>query len=208
VCKVVCYIDGFNLYHGIDDLKKPHLKWVNLYDLANSLIYPNERLVAVNSFSAFATWKKHQYRRHLSYVKALEHVGVNCIISHFKKKPRSCRSCKASWMDHEEKETDVRLALKILEDAVDDVFDRAIIVSGDSDLVPVVQTIKRRYPKKNILIATPPKRFSASRDLRASAHKSKEITQGRIAKNLLPKDLQDGAGKLIVSRPERYDLPV
>ena len=26
--RVACYIDGFNLYHAIDDLDKPHLKWL------------------------------------------------------------------------------------------------------------------------------------------------------------------------------------
>ena len=35
--RVACYVDGFNLYHAIDDLRKPHLKWVNLWALAESL---------------------------------------------------------------------------------------------------------------------------------------------------------------------------
>ncbi|MFO1241201.1 MAG: hypothetical protein U1E64_12690 [Sphingomonadaceae bacterium] len=26
--RVIVYIDGFNLYHAIDDLGQPHLKWL------------------------------------------------------------------------------------------------------------------------------------------------------------------------------------
>lgn len=207
MCKVACYIDGFNLYHGIDDLNKPHLKWVNLYGLAGSFLYAKERLVGVNYFSAYATWLRYQYPRHQAYVAALEYVGVSCVMAHFKTKQRACRNCGSTWIDHEEKETDVRLALKVLEDACDGVFDRAILISGDSDLVPVVQTIRRKFPEKKILIVVPPGRYSSSRDLRRSAHHSIEITKGRIGKCLLPHELKDGAGNLIAARPVEYAPP-
>lgn len=36
--RVICYIDGFNLYHAIRDLKQPYLKWVNLWTLASVFI--------------------------------------------------------------------------------------------------------------------------------------------------------------------------
>ncbi len=26
--RIIAYIDGFNLYHAIDSLGKPHLKWL------------------------------------------------------------------------------------------------------------------------------------------------------------------------------------
>jgi uncharacterized LabA/DUF88 family protein len=47
----------------------------------------------------------------------------------------------------EEKETDVNLALKIFEDAFFDNYDRAIIISGDSDIIPVIATIRRLSKK-------------------------------------------------------------
>jgi hypothetical protein len=34
---VIAYIDGFNLYHAIDDLEKPHLKWLDLNALSKRL---------------------------------------------------------------------------------------------------------------------------------------------------------------------------
>ena len=41
------YIDGFNLYHAIDDLGLPHLKWVNLFALARQLVRRDESVVRV-----------------------------------------------------------------------------------------------------------------------------------------------------------------
>ena len=65
----ITYIDGFNLYHSIDELDRPELKWLNLWSLAESLIRKNEELVEVNYFSAYATWLPDAYRRHRQYTK-------------------------------------------------------------------------------------------------------------------------------------------
>lgn len=205
--RAACYVDGFNLYHSIDDLNKPHLKWVNLWALAESFVYTNEKLVAVNYFSAYATWRPANFSRHRIYVQSLEHFGVKAFMAHFKSKQRKCRGCQRTWTDHEEKETDVHIALRVLADAVDDVFDRAIIISADSDLVSVLSLLKSRYPKKRILVATPPGRFSIGRDLLQHAHSRLEITKGRIAKCLLPSKIHGEDGTVIVTRPAEYDPP-
>jgi hypothetical protein len=34
--RVIVYIDGFNLYHAIDDLRKPWLKWLDLQAMAEA----------------------------------------------------------------------------------------------------------------------------------------------------------------------------
>lgn len=205
--RAACYVDGFNLYHAIDNLDKPHLKWVDLWALAESLIYPNETLVSVNYFSAYATWLPANHARHRKYVKGLECHGVKAFMAHFKSKQRKCRGCQRTWIDHEEKETDVHIALRVLADAVDDVFDRAILISADSDLVPVLSLLKSRYPKKQILVATPPGRYSIGRDILQHAHSGIEITKGRIAKCLLPGEIYGADGKVIVTRPKNYDPP-
>lgn len=36
--RVAFYIDGFNLYHAIDDLGVDYLKWNSLWDLAQGII--------------------------------------------------------------------------------------------------------------------------------------------------------------------------
>ena len=53
--RVIAYVDGFNLYHSIDDLQKPYLKWVNLWALATSICGANETLTKVYQFTALPT---------------------------------------------------------------------------------------------------------------------------------------------------------
>ncbi len=84
--RVIAYIDGFNLYHAIDELGKPHLKWLDLWNLSASIARPHEQLVTVNYFSAYANWKPASAQRHRIYVKALKHQGAACIMGHFKEK--------------------------------------------------------------------------------------------------------------------------
>jgi uncharacterized LabA/DUF88 family protein len=202
--RVACYIDGFNLYHSIDDLKKPHLKWVDLRALAQSLCRPGETLVKVVYFSAYATWMPDPYSRHREYVAALKHAGVDCHMARFSEKSARCKKCGATWKRHEEKETDVHFCLTLLEDAIDDVFDRVIIVSVDSDIVPSVRAVRRRMPGKQVFLATPPNRHSAARELLNSCNSGTAITAGRLAKCLLPETVVDANGKQIAKRPASY----
>ncbi len=87
--KVAAFIDGFNLYHAIDDIGMDHLKWVNLYRLCKHFAPdPDNELVNVYYFSAFATWRKDAYKRHRAYVKALRATSVIPVMGKFKQKDR------------------------------------------------------------------------------------------------------------------------
>jgi hypothetical protein len=85
MARALTYFDGFNLYHAIDELGRPALKWVNLWTLSGLLIRPGETLVGVKYFSAYATWLPGPFSRHRSYVAALRHFGVETVMGHFKK---------------------------------------------------------------------------------------------------------------------------
>ncbi len=206
-CRVVCYIDGFNLYHSIDNLSRPHLKWLNLWELSKTMLRNGEILKHVKYFSAFAKWLPNPYKRHRTYVAALEATGVTPIMSHFKQKWRTCKICKNTWKTHEEKETDVRVALTVMEDGYDDIYDRAIIVSGDSDLVPVIERARARFVDKTFYIAAPPGQFGSSRDIRGAAHGSFEIRPSRLKRCLFDQNVTNGDGEIIAVRPQNYDLP-
>src|SRR6266481_4563101 len=119
--RVACYIDGFNLYHSLDDLQKPYLKWVDLWALSQSLCRPGETLAKVAYFSAFATWRADAYARHRQYVSAIQQHKVECHMARFSAQTARCLKCKTTWIRHEEKETDVHFSLTFLEDAIDNV---------------------------------------------------------------------------------------
>jgi hypothetical protein len=99
----------------------------------------------------------------------------------------------------------VHFSLKLVEDAIDDVFDRAIIISADSDLVPAVRVVRRRTP--GIFLATPPGRYAMARDLLGVCNSGMSKTAGRIANCLLPEELLDGNNNLLVRRPPGYAPP-
>jgi uncharacterized LabA/DUF88 family protein len=202
--RVIAYVDGFNLYHAVAELNKPHLKWLDLHKLAESICGRGETLVGVHYFTAYATWMPHQVGRHREYVKALQHVGVHCIIGHFKEKPRQCKKCGARWIGHEEKETDVAIAVQLMADAFTDQFDRALIISADSDLAPALRTIRQHHPRRSLDVIAPPGRFSAARDLKPMF----QITPGRLAKCLLPVSATAADGSVIFTRPEPYAPPL
>jgi hypothetical protein len=201
--RVIAYIDGFNLYHSVDDLDKPHLKWLDLKALAASICGGSETLVETKYFTAHATWLPGPFLRHKAYVAALKHVGVTCYIGHFKEKHRHCAKCGARWIAHEEKETDVAIAVELVAEAFLNRFDRALIISADSDLAPAIKTVQAHFPKKSVNVIAPPGRKAHARDLNPLF----EITAGRLAKCLLPASAKDASGAAVFTRPPSYDPP-
>jgi hypothetical protein len=92
--RVICFVDGFNLYHAIDVMKKPHLKWLDLRKLFSHLTRSKSQIITqILYFSAYPTWKPDSYRRHRDYVAALLATGVTPILGQFKKKPKQCKKC-------------------------------------------------------------------------------------------------------------------
>jgi uncharacterized LabA/DUF88 family protein len=215
--RVMAYVDGFNLYHGIEDMvrscavrggRRPeHLKWVNLWSLIRAFTKPaDETLVKVYYFSAYATWKPDAFRRHVAYVKALESVGVTVVLGRFKEKSRFCTNCRTEFKSHEEKETDVNLALTLQHDAMTHSFDKAIIVTGDADLKPAVQRVRQMDPGLVIHSLLPKNRLRASQDFRSVCQMSQQFGARHLEMSLFPETIQTRDGKTIV-RPAKYAPP-
>jgi hypothetical protein len=118
----------------------------------------------------------------------------------FKDKPRECNHCHTRWTSHEEKETDVNIAIHLIKDAFEKQFDRAIVISADSDLVPAVDMAKNHDRTRNIDVVAPPGRWGHARDL----HPVIAITAGRVRRSLFPATLTHKDGTAIV-RPTEYD---
>ncbi len=208
--RVSAFVDGFNLYHAIDDLGAHHLKWVNLRKLCEIFAPPPVYdLEEVLYFSAFATWRPQSYRRHREYVKALEASGVTAVMGRFKEKDRSCVNCGNTWIDHEEKETDVNIGIHLLDRASRDLYDRALLISGDSDLVPAVRMVRDRFPKKEFRIIGPVGR-GFSMDLVSVAggkECGKRMKEVHLEECLLPSGIRSDAGQLVATRPAKYHPP-
>ncbi len=195
--RAVFYIDGFNLYHSIKTLRNEQLKWLSLTSLAKMLIPKrDEDVISVKYFSAIAFKRgAASVQKHQAYISALQSEGVECILGRFKNQTRNCRNCNSSWQHPEEKETDVNIAIQMIADGYDDIYDVCYLVSADTDLVPPLQMIKNKLPTKEIVAVSPPNR-PHGQHIRSIAHRSLKLNTNQIANCRLPVALNH-QGKLI-----------
>ncbi len=162
------YVDGYNVYHALNDdcfpyKNKPHTpdyryrkyKWLNYNKLALSIIGPQDTIENIYYFTAFAKWRPGSFRRHKKYIKALRAEGVKVVQGHFMRTYIECHNCKTEFLTHKEKGTDVNIALQILKDALDDIYDRAILISSDSDLLPAIEAVHKYAPDKEVGVMFP-----------------------------------------------------
>jgi uncharacterized LabA/DUF88 family protein len=202
---VIFYIDGFNLYHALLRIRDPKVEWLDLRALCGRLIFPKtEKIVAIKYFSAYAHWLPQPMARHQEYVAALAATGVVPILGHFKNKDRKCFACGTEWVAHEEKETDVSIGITMLNDAYKGSYERAYLITRDSDLMPAIKMIRAEFPKKEIVAVAPPM-MGHSNDLLTVCQQKKKISPAQVWSCLLPREVKDPTGKTVAVRPTKYD---
>ncbi|MGB7296826.1 MAG: NYN domain-containing protein [Candidatus Aminicenantales bacterium] len=153
--RVFFFIDGFNFYHSIDFPGYYKYKWLSYRKLAEILIRQNENIEEVLFFTAFAFWNRPKINRHEILIRALASTGVKTIFGRFKEKEIKCQRCKRYFRQPIEKQTDVNIAVNLLKFAILDRFDKAYIVSGDTDLIPAIEAFRELFPQKEICIVFP-----------------------------------------------------
>ena len=202
--RVAAFVDGFNLYFGMKDAGFKRFYWLDVVALARTLLKPDQRLVATHYFTARIRDNGRNVadqKRQNTYIEALAMQGVQCQFGHYLEKPRQCRRCHATWTDYEEKMTDVNIAIQLLNDAFDDVYDVALVISGDSDLTAPVRRVLQRYPGKRVIVAFPPRRYSS--ELKRWATGFVSIGDDKLRASQLPDTLTKLDG-YVLSRPATW----
>ncbi len=185
--RVISFVDGFNLYHAIARLKQPHLNWIDLKKLSQFFVKSqSEELIQILYFSALSihTSEKNQAQQKV-YIAAQKHRGIKVILGQFKKKNRYCSLCLSHSTIHEEKETDVNIALTLFELAYQDAYDRAFLISNDSDQAPAIKKVLKHFPHKKITIVAPPLSRQCNELIQVASDKTK-ITIHHLERCLLP----------------------
>lgn len=197
------YIDGFNLYYGLKDEYGRKYLWLDLEALCASMLAPGQKLTAVKYFTAPVRGAPESLQRQQVYWNALGVENPTVIIERgrFQKKTPTCRSCGNTWTSYEEKESDVGLAVAVVEDAAMKAFDTAILVSADSDLCPGLAAVRRLHPSAKIVAAFPPRRTSDK--LKRITDASFTISKRKLANSLLPESVYSADGK-VFSRPPSW----
>ncbi len=156
MARTAFFIDGFNLFHSLDCKSAYHkYKWLNLAKLSQRFIGNKDAISDVFYFTTYTTWDSKKLVKHQNYVKVLQLAGVKVVFGEFRNVDRSCRFCGKSYRTFEEKRTDVNIAIHLFKTAVADIWDKAVIISGDSDLIPAVEAVKKTFPNKQVGIVIP-----------------------------------------------------
>lgn len=194
------YIDGLNVYHSLDNWRFYKYKWLNYRKLAETLLRPEDSVVDIFYFTTYARWKPQSFARHKQYIKVLRSVKITDVQGRFMDKEIQCHLCKKLFWTHEEKQTDVNIALYLLADVMNDVFDRAVIISGDTDLVPVIEMVHKLAPDKEIGVIFPLRRYHNS--LRKAADFTITMKESILESCQFPDEVT--VGTLIIKKPDYW----
>lgn len=198
--RVAAYIDGFNLYNGLKEKYARKYLWLDLEAVAGRLLRPDQELVAVKYFTAFVRNDPAALARQNAFIGALRATtGVEVVLGRFQEKTQTCFKCGSTWRTYEEKETDVNIAVTMLQDGVSHRFDIALVLSADSDLCPAVKTLTGLVPRARVVAVFPPARRSDK--LAQAVHASFRLGESIIRQSQLPSRVTDASGAIFVRPP-------
>lgn len=182
--RVLVYIDGFNLYFGMMEAGFENCRWLDVKKLAESMLKPGQQIVKVKYFTSRVSNDPPKQKRQSTYIEALEVQGVEVIYGHYQNNIADCKRCGHTWDNSKEKMTDVNIATHLIIDAFKDQYDLAMLVSGDSDLVPPIRAIHENFNNKSVFVAFPPSRQNVS--VRNAAKGSMPIGRKKLVDSQLP----------------------
>lgn len=107
------------------------------------------------------------------------------------------------YKTHEEKYTDVNIAVRLFQAAINSEYDTAIIVTGDTDLVPCLEGIRMSFPNKRIEIVFPVGRRRQELESLSDFHQ--QISEAHLANCQFPDTvITDKTKGLSVRRPHSW----
>lgn len=203
--RVIAYVDGFNLYFGLRSKAWKRYYWLNIQTLITDLLKPGQRLVETKYFTSRVSGTPSdpdKCKRQSTYLEALSTLrAFSVFYGHYLEKTATCLRCGACWRVHEEKMTDVNIAVELVVDAFADSFDTALLVSGDSDLTAPVETVRRRFPRKAVIVGFPPGR--TSKRLERAATAAFVIGRKKLADSQFPDQVVKADG-YILQKPQKW----
>lgn len=204
--RVAVYIDGFNVYHGLMDKGWGRYRWLDYVALMERFMLPHQELVLVKYFTSLMRHQPSTLLRQEEYLRALEaRGGIEVIRGEFEARKVKCRKCGEWYKRPQEKKTDVNLATHLIVDGFDDRYDRVILMTADSDLVPAAKVVVGRLVKALVLL-DPPRRHC--NELVELAHAHLHVGKSWMARAQLPNPVEftNTRGKVKrLWRPDGWD---
>ena len=201
--RIITYIDGFNLYFGLKSKNWKKYYWLNLKELSNNLLIKDQKLVKTKYFTSRVNDNPEKQKRQSTFIDALETLSdFEIYYGKYQQNKVECYQCHYVFSDQNEKMTDVNIATEMLCDAFRDSYDTAILISGDSDLIPPIRAIQNHFPRKKVIVAFPPERYNKS--VKDVAKGSFIIGRSKLHNSLFPDTLTSKTGFLL-NKPKEWD---
>lgn len=214
--KVKVYIDWYNLYHSINNqFWHKGYYWINYNKLLQNYITEDEEIIGIDYYTAYCERNDRKKDRHIKLVKLLRDQNIRVILWKYIRKSWKYTKNKPineveysdfvireiavedhsntipnmlNYVTREEKWTDVDMALAIVWDWLTDVFDRAIIVSGDSDFLPAIKKVRRMKQDKiftSLLLAK-----TKGKAIRRTCDEALVLSEVDIAQSILEDEVE------------------
>jgi len=201
------YVDGFNLYYGA--LKGTPYKWLDLSALMSNIL-PRNDIIRVKLFTARITPRPNDLdasKRQDAYLRAMSaHCSnLDIIYGHFLYNttrmyladPPATGPRTVEVVKTEEKGSDVNLAVHMVDDAWQDLYDVGVVISNDSDLAGPMEIVQRL--KKTTGLITPGRRRPSQQLLQHSSFR-KTLRPAQLAAAQLPDQIPGTP----ISRPRSW----
>ena len=199
--RVIVYVDGFNLYFGMVEANLANYKWLDIDLLVKNLLKPTQELIQIKYFTSRVSNNPEKQKRQTNYIEALQTKDIKIFYGHYQRGHMECNRCGNIWATYNEKMTDVNIATQMIIDAYQDNYDMAMLMSGDSDLVPPIKSVHENFPNKRIFVAFPPKRHNSSVALVSKG--SMVIGRKKLVDSQLPNEVQKKDG-YILRKPKEW----
>jgi uncharacterized LabA/DUF88 family protein len=137
--RVAVYIDGSNLYYKLKDLGIKNTTYFGYGDFSKWLSR-ERRLVAKRYYVGVVRAKDNDEK-----AKKMQESQVR-LFNHLGSKEEGFNIQRGYLMKNDgvfhEKGVDVKIAVDLLVGAYEDIYDTAILISSDTDLIPAIQKVK------------------------------------------------------------------
>jgi len=209
--RVIFYVDGFNFYYGLRAKKRIDRNWqctywIDIVKLFSQFLSPNQILEKVIYFTA-SPLNQDKNKRQGAFLNANKLMNGNkfeVVRGKYLKKIVECPNCKYAISRPEEKKTDVNLSIRMISDCVENKTDIIVLVSGDSDMLPPLEFIQQKYPRKKIRVYFPPTVFSVDLKNNVKVHNGKIV----FLENNFNKFVNSIMPDVVTKDGKTYTIPV
>jgi len=204
--KLYVYIDGFNLYYGC--LKNSKYKWLDINKLSH-LLFPRHEICKIKYFTALVKIRENDTdhdkpNRQQIYLRALKTLpNIEIIKGTFLTHLVSMKNAEGKGYSRviktEEKGTDVNIASHLINDGYRGLYDMAVVISNDSDLVEPIKIVTKEL-NLPVVVVSPYEKNTI--ELKKIATFIKKIRGGVLMESQFPLTLSDSTGE--ITKPENW----